>query len=36
MSFIQRAVSRLVPNRAKLPEGNVLAEVAMENNVIGK
>jgi hypothetical protein len=34
MSFIQRAVSRLVPNRAKLPEGNVLAEVAMENNVI--
>ena len=34
MSFIQRAVSRLVPNRAKLPESNVLAEVAMENNVI--
>jgi hypothetical protein len=34
MSLIQRAVSRLVPNRAKLPESNVLAEVAMENNVI--
>ncbi|MFZ4730650.1 MAG: hypothetical protein ACOYMQ_18575, partial [Pseudanabaena sp.] len=34
MSFIQRELSRRVPNRAKLPESKTSAEVAIENNVI--